>query len=630
MGPQAESDEEFIVLSTPDCTESASYPGAPFPGLKSSAELFVKSIGFLPSLLGARVPEFQGSRTSRTHIQKYSETIKRQIIDQRSITNYNCVINGGRGGSGGEGGEKGGDGGTGQGPTIYLGQSQAQEPSEFRTIPRGDVKLVREICLSTESGVVGRQSRGVGVRRTVYHAEIRGDPGTVTVAMYQGDSAEEEWRKDVAKYESIWDPRIMQLYGLVSSTGLYAMEATKYIDNVIGPSMEISVWIRSSTGHLCLDLAQGGPDTSTDLSWWGIHVLCLENISLDAPNSEDIIISSLSEDQYHELCSQPSTTITQFQYFQVSTEQPIGPGIFWSDSQHGTCVRITEPLQILPEKELYWKNYGGAPDELLPNSWIRYNFPRMFALRLELNLWFPLYEIQKAWLAQANHIFGELQEPEHVKDYICVNDVRFVLRIADKRDIPEGYLFVCPPEDFRTNTEPHANLYQWPACPAYWSLDPSGADRVSTEDARILGFPAIHIETRMLGSSWDCSVYEGLRRFHEGKGFDPESREVARQLEYPLFEVLSDHVPFPARKGSAHGDFIVTLPPPLPLVSVLVLPLILMLVLSLPTLASGPVAFFIPHTLSKPLSALSNLNSPTSLPFKSCIASSPCSPWCCC
>ncbi|KAF7337293.1 hypothetical protein MSAN_02281900 [Mycena sanguinolenta] len=538
MDPQADSDEEFIVLSTSDYTETAS---APFPqagGLKSNAKLiFVKSIGLLPSLLGARVTEFQASGTARTHIRKYSETMERQIVDQRSVTNY--YINGGRGGSGGEGGDKGGDGGAGHGPTVYFGQAQERESSAFRTIRRGDVKLVgKEV-------VVNRLSRGLGVRR-IYHAEIRGDPGTVTVAMYQGDGAEEEWRKDVAKYESIWDPRIMQLYGLVSSTGLYAMEATKYIDNVIGPSMEISVWIRSSTGHLCLDLAQGGPDMSTDLSWWGIHVLRLENVSLDTPDLEDGIISSLSEDQYHKLCSHPS--IARFQSWQVSTEHPVGSGIFRMDSQHGTCVRITEPLQTLHELELHWNNYGNAPDERLPNSWIRYDSHRTNTLQLELRLPFWTHGIAKAWLAQANCIFAELEETTHVEDYVCVYTVKFTLRISEGHDIPEGYLFVCPPEDFRTHTEPHVNLYQWPACPAYWSLDPSGADRLSTEDARNLGFPAIHIETMMSGDSWDRSVYEGLRRFHEGKGFDPDSREVARRLGYPLYEVLSDCTPFPARE----------------------------------------------------------------------------------
>ncbi|KAF7353206.1 hypothetical protein MSAN_01508300 [Mycena sanguinolenta] len=595
MDPQADSDEEFIVVSTPDCTESASYPGAPFPGLKSSAELFVKSIGFLPSLLGVRVTEFQGSGTSRTHIRKYSETIKRQIVDQHSITNYNCVINGGRGGSGGKGSDQGGHGGAGHGPTVYFGESQEREPSEFRTIPRGDMKLVKEVRLSPQSGVVGRQSRGVSVRRAVYHAKIRGDPGTVTVAVYQGNGAEEEWRKDVAKYKSIWDPHIMQPYGLVSTNGLYAMvfhdelipyrqfcrrfenspiltvyiagycpigkntefeEATNYISGGFRKSSEygdLSAWIRPSTGELCLDLVQGGPEPISELPWWVdadvVHVLRLENVSLDAPDLEDMIISSLSEDQYHELCSQPS--IARHRYFQISTKYPVGPGIFRLDSQDGTCVWITEPLQILPDKEFDWDNHGHAPDELLPNSWIRYDSRQTYALGLHSLCLFSSYKPRKAWLAQATHIFVELDEVAHVEDYVCVFRVEFILQIPYKPDIPEGYLFVCPPQDFHTGTEPHSNLYQWPACPAYWSLDPSGADCLSTEDAKNLGFPAIHIETKMYGDSWDRSVYEGLRRFHKGKGFDPDSREVARQLGYLLYKVLGDlgsEVPFPARE----------------------------------------------------------------------------------
>ncbi|KAF7353192.1 hypothetical protein MSAN_01506800 [Mycena sanguinolenta] len=95
MDPQADSDEEFIVLSTSDYTESTSYH-----------------------------------------------------------------ITGGFGGSGGEGHTQGGDG---------------------------------------------------GIIRISYNSTRR------------CDGAEEEWRKDVAKYESIWDPRIMQVYGLVSTKGLYAM-----------------------------------------------------------------------------------------------------------------------------------------------------------------------------------------------------------------------------------------------------------------------------------------------------------------------------------------------------------------------------------------------------------------------
>ncbi|KAF7353105.1 hypothetical protein MSAN_01497800 [Mycena sanguinolenta] len=564
MDLHPDSDPEVIVLSTSDA-KSTPYPSVVSPEASRrarKAKPFIKSFGFSPSL---RRESFKTSGIRKTRTRGYWEKkLGRQATEHTVNKYYSYHITGGFGGSGGEGLDQGGDGGTGQGPTVYFGQPQERELSKFRTIPLGDINLMKTIDLDPRSDVVGCRSRGVGVRR-LYHAEIRRDPGTMTVAMYQGDGAEEKWRQHVAKH-----PNIMQLYGIVSTKGFHAMvfhdelipyrqflrrfehstilrtyiigycpiiettefdEATKYIHGVSSliRSYKNSVWIRPSTGELCLDLAQGGPETESNLpqlSDSDTRIVPLENVTLDAPDSEDILISSFSDDQYHELCSW--YPIARRHWFQISTEHAIGPGIFWPDSQNGTCVRITEPLQILLDKELNWDNYGNVQDELLPNSWIR---------------------ITKAWLAQANCIFAELEETAHVEDYVCICTIEFTLRIVDKRDIPDGYLFVCPPKDFCTGSEPHANLYRWPACPAYWSLDPSGADRLSTEDAKNLGFPAIHIETRMLGSSWDCSVYEGLRRFHEGKGHDPESQEVARQLRYPLFEVSSNRVPFPVREG---------------------------------------------------------------------------------
>ncbi|KAJ6462828.1 hypothetical protein C8R45DRAFT_788709, partial [Mycena sanguinolenta] len=65
---------------------------------------------------------------------------------------------------------------------------------------------------------------------------------------------------------------------------------------------------------------------------------------------------------------------------------------------------------------------------------------------------------------------------------------------------------------------------------AYWPLDPSGVDCLSPEDATQLGFPSFEPTTRVDGMYWDSSVYEGLRQFHEGKGFDPYSQDVARHL----------------------------------------------------------------------------------------------------
>ncbi|KAJ7814749.1 hypothetical protein B0H14DRAFT_2849418 [Mycena olivaceomarginata] len=86
-----------------------------------------------------------------------------------------------------------------------------EQPAAFRTILLGDIKLLKEIRVNDESGVVGRQSQ-----RTI----VGGEPGPMTVALYQGDDTEEEWRQHIAKYESIRHPKIMQLYGLMSTKGL--------------------------------------------------------------------------------------------------------------------------------------------------------------------------------------------------------------------------------------------------------------------------------------------------------------------------------------------------------------------------------------------------------------------------
>ncbi|KAJ7476767.1 hypothetical protein FB451DRAFT_247299 [Mycena latifolia] len=40
-----------------------------------------------------------------------------------------------------------------------------------------------------------------------------------------------------------------------------------------------------------------------------------------------------------------------------------------------------------------------------------------------------------------------------------------------------------------------------------------------------------------LGYSWDESFYSGLRQFHEAKGFDPYSQDVARHLGHQLFQL---------------------------------------------------------------------------------------------
>ncbi|KAF7326783.1 hypothetical protein MVEN_02597500 [Mycena venus] len=146
------------------------------------------------------------------------------------------------------------------------------------------------------------------------------------------------------------------------------------------------------------------------------------------------------------------------------------------------------------------------------------------------------------WLSQANHVFSALRITGNFANYVVVSNVYFTLNIlGTAEDHPSGYLFLCPGTDFQTGPL----SFRWPECPAYWSLDPSGSERLTTEQAARLVFPSMEFTTNVWGLSWDADVYAGLRQFHQAKGFDPDSQDVARHFECPLFEFSSKmHIPF--------------------------------------------------------------------------------------
>ncbi|KAJ6462985.1 hypothetical protein C8R45DRAFT_1026643 [Mycena sanguinolenta] len=128
-------------------------------------------------------------------------------------------ISGGRGGRGGWGGVNGGGGGLGEGPRVKIVaprtvtninknySTASAVPSGFRMIPLGDIDLQREIQLDMVSGVVNR--------RKLHSAKLLGarEKSDITVAVYQGAGAKQQWRRDIARYMAVRHPNILQLYG---------------------------------------------------------------------------------------------------------------------------------------------------------------------------------------------------------------------------------------------------------------------------------------------------------------------------------------------------------------------------------------------------------------------------------
>ncbi|KAF7377074.1 hypothetical protein MSAN_00125900 [Mycena sanguinolenta] len=64
-------------------------------------------------------------------------------------------------------------------------------PSDFRMIPMGDIDLRRQIRVDERTGVAYSRPRERACVPRLYSAKVKGQKSTLTVAMYQGDGAEQ-------------------------------------------------------------------------------------------------------------------------------------------------------------------------------------------------------------------------------------------------------------------------------------------------------------------------------------------------------------------------------------------------------------------------------------------------------
>ncbi|KAF7374271.1 hypothetical protein MSAN_00310100 [Mycena sanguinolenta] len=408
--------------------------------------------------------------------------------------------------------------------------------------------------------------------RRVFAAKIEGTR-PMTVFMYEGHGAEDDWHRDIAKYMSIRHPNIIQIYAAASSNNIHATIfhddmipfnhfldlhrdsplLTVYIHDYCNAEFkavshffflkfkrrlsqcECTFWIRRSTGRLCADLVPGEITYyywSAGSSWQaprqGIK-------SLDIPDQEAMVVHSLTLAQYHKICDWDLAR-PRYILIPAGTTVTLGTVISCSpDDYLGDFVEIAFLPDVLrkafPDS---WLLSDGAEGELAENGWTRFNAGDM--VHNSTTIWLNLRQHLHCeyWLSQANHIFSSLKISSGFENYVVVDDIEFKIIIPRiKAAHLSGFLFLCPPKDLQTGP----SSFRWPSCPAYWSLDPSGVERLSKKDAARLGFPCIRLAAEVSTNSWDAMIYAGLRQFHRGKGFDPDSQDVARHLGHPFYRL---------------------------------------------------------------------------------------------
>jgi len=296
---------------------------------------------------------------------------------------------------------------------------------------------------------------------------------------------------------------------------------------------ESTLWIRRSTGRLCADPIPSGVDY-----WYnrvGEYIRPQEIKSLDVPNLEATVIEFRTLEEYHEICY---WNLSQTRSLSTSTLSAVNLGAIilcssGNEVENGAEITTLQNIR-LRVYENRWSIDGRPLRCINGKGWTYCTSGDVLGTKIQLWLWAPHTE---AWLSQANHIFNRLQITSNFENYFTLDVISFELTIsATTINPPKGFLFLCPPKDFQTGPL----TFRWPDCPAYWSLDPSGVECLSMDDAVGLGFPSIKPSLCIRGRSWDPIVYAGLRKFHEAKGFDPDSLDVAQNLEHPIYQLPGD------------------------------------------------------------------------------------------
>ncbi|KAK7046940.1 hypothetical protein R3P38DRAFT_2877113 [Favolaschia claudopus] len=460
--------------------------------------------------------------------------------------------------------------------------SAATIPSDFRKIWLGDIHLSREICSPEVSGhILGGQRRPHGVRK-VYSAKIEGNDSTFAVAMYQGNGAEQLWREDCAQYIAVRHPSIVQIYAMACSESIHAMIfhddlipfrnfldlyekspiATVFIYASVTAELQqvrnylsiklqyllyncnCTLLIRRATGGLSADVFHGDSLTYIGAPLEPIPLAETTIPLLDAPGQETRFVEFLTLREYHRICS---LHLTKFRTLKCSPfeEAHLGAMVyFWQHKQPGYEELFQTQIEMayLPDADLDldlsgWCDIEGQEVDVMQNGWTR--VPHNEAGNAMITRWVSAHwQHDVLWLSQANHIFSRLGVASNFTDYVILTDAIFELNIFPTNSgngSHKGFLFLCPPQDFQI--EP--TVFRWPECPAYWSLDPQGVERLTTEEAAALGFPSFILSTDISGSCWSESVYTGLRDFHRGKGFHSDNSDVALHLGEPLYGLVS-------------------------------------------------------------------------------------------
>ncbi|KAJ7036951.1 hypothetical protein C8F04DRAFT_1093910 [Mycena alexandri] len=447
----------------------------------------------------------------------------------------------------------------------------------------GDLDLLQEIKSNRSRPATREHERGPVTRlliaplsKRTYSARVNGRKSDMTVAVYQGQNAEEEWRRDVSKYSNVRHPNFLQVYGVSGCSSLYAtvfhddliplqeiyslcrrsILATAYLDAYFGLELSdaesyihstsgtllhhgaYTPWIRRSTGRLCVDLSPSAIDRPLlpIVLPAGVPHIAVPPLARD---QDAAIIDGLTLRQQLQIINHwhgISVSSSHSLLVNVNGQMKLGALMYHRSDWEDPVEMASAPSCAFQDSG--WKlRIRGSPGASKPvrmkDGWTRFDYFNVMTTGMaSREIYWP--DAVSCWLPQANYVLSGLEIDSDVEAYRVIYGIDYWLSFSSMADISpkDGYLFLCPLSHLRSRDGTHFRNTDFAA---YWSLDPSGVNRLSHWMATMLGFPSLSFKMKIWSRSWNDSVYTALRQFHSGKGFDPETQEVARHMGVPLY-----------------------------------------------------------------------------------------------
>jgi hypothetical protein len=116
-----------------------------------------------------------------------------------------------------------------------------------------------------------------------------------------------------------------------------------------------------------------------------------------------------------------------------------------------------------------------------------------------------------------------------------VIDVEFHHLLREEGTLQEAHIFVPPIGVKHLGARTGLDFSE--SDRVYWSLDPTGNNRMTQDECDSLGLPRLQFKFFSTARFWHEYHYEAIREFFEAKGFDPHSQDVTRLLGLPLAEL---------------------------------------------------------------------------------------------